>query len=88
MMPPMKYPGHLCGWGKTFLYHQTRGIHLRIKEDEEETKIERAIKDLNSNLIPGESPQVSFAATIPILISGIVAENFVRSISSFATSFT
>ncbi len=33
------------------------GTHVRIKEEQEETQIERAIKELGSNLIPAGSPQ-------------------------------
>jgi transposase len=33
------------------------GTHVRIKEEHEETQIERAIKELGSNLIPAGSPQ-------------------------------
>jgi len=33
------------------------GTHVQIKEEQEETQIERAIKELGSNLIPAGSPQ-------------------------------
>jgi len=33
------------------------GTHVRIKEEQEETQVERAIKELGSNLIPAGSPQ-------------------------------
>jgi len=61
------------------------GTHIRIKEEQEETQIERAIKELGSNLIPAGSPQAKgrIERLFGTFQDRLVSEMNLREISNF-----